>query len=79
MKETMRKTIDIFFKFMWNEWDEDICIKIFGWRAEHLWVKWTNKVDDYGFFAAPAVYWGDIDSGAQEAICDYITSIDYKG
>ena len=78
-EETMRKTIDIFFKFMWNEWNEDICTRIFGWRSEGLWNVWVNTANEHGPIAAVAVYWALLDSGCKNEICNYIEEIDYKG
>ena len=75
----MRKTIDLYFKFMWNNWSFGWCRAIFGGRAEHLWDIWLNVKDDYDYIAAPAVYWSRIDTECQEAICKFLKTTNYQG
>lgn len=77
----MRKSIDIFFKFMWNRWNEETCYAIFNecYLSEHIWTKWLNIRDDNNAIAAPAILWSELDSNCQQLICDYIKSINYTG
>lgn len=76
----MMKSVDIFFKFMWNRWTEQVCKEIFDeWKALHIWNVWLNIRDDYDATAAPAVLWAYLDSMCKNAICDYIIKIGYRG
>ena len=78
-EKTMRKSIDLYFKFMWNKWSYEICKDIFEDLADHIWEKWLNIKDDYDYIAAPAILWSHLDYECQEAICNYIITIGYKG
>ncbi len=75
----MRKTIDTFFKFMWNVWDEEICNKIFGSKGKQIWYRWIVILGECQFEAAPALFWAEVDAKTTQAICDYIESTGYKG
>lgn len=79
-KETMRKNVDIFLKFMWNRWTEQVCNEIFEtYLATHIWEKWLNIRDDYSVVTAPVILWMQLDTKCQDAICNYIIETNYKG
>ena len=78
-EETMRKTIDLYFKFMWNRWSYGHSKGIFGDLGDHLWDKWLGIRDDYDPISAAAIFWSQIDSNCQTKICEYIKTSGYKG
>ena len=76
----MKKSIDTYLKFMWNQWSDEVCFEIFGEDlGSWLFGKWLGLVAEYGHIGAPAVFWADIDTECQEAICNYIKISDYEG
>ena len=70
MKEAY-KYIDAYMKFMYNQWDHDMCISIFGeMLGDHIWGKWLAVREYDGVDAAITNIWGKLDYGCLEKILD---------
>lgn len=64
-----KSELDCYLYFMWNVWSKDICLTLFdGDLGEHLWHKWRGCVCCYGHYAAPSVYYSDLDEGRRKTL-----------
>lgn len=68
MKEAY-KYIDSYMKFMYNQWDYNMCISIFGeMLGDHIWGKWLDTRERDGIDAAITNIWWELDRDCIEKI-----------
>lgn len=70
--ETSYQTIDSYLKFMWNKFDKDTCINIFGDDiGNHIWGKYAYIMETHGSFGAPAVIMAELDKETASQLIEY--------
>lgn len=70
LKKYMEKNdVTKFFYYMWNDWSEAECMKVFkDAPCEYIWNKWCNYVSEYGRDAAISVFYANIDNGLKNLL-----------
>ena len=64
--------IDGYMKFMWNRFDQFVCERLFGARADHIFRKWIDCRESAGVEGAPAMFWASVSNDVKEAILSEI-------
>lgn len=61
--------LDCYLYFMWNDWDKDKCLKMFGMdMGEHIWAKWRSSLCNCGIGGAPSAFYSSLDADRRKAI-----------
>lgn len=66
-----KSELDCYLFFMWNVWNYDICIKLFGvCLGEHIYRKWMNYCEEIGCVGAAASFYSALDSDKRRRIVE---------
>lgn len=70
MDTTFYKNLDIFMKYLWNAFDYDECIEIFGDDlGRHIWSKWLDALS-MSSLGSPAIFFSMLDKNTCQKIID---------